>query len=85
MHDASDTTPQADPFVARSQEEADAEFEESLGIMAFQWGIPPLDAPRVLSEMDARGMEIAPDGIRYSDAAAVAVSLDIDPGHGEED
>ena len=77
-----DTTPQG---VARSQAEADAEYEESLSILRHAWGIDHTAAPAVLSEMDARGMDITPDGVKYSEAAAVAVALGADPGHGDHD
>ena len=71
------------PMIARTQAAADAEFEESLGIMRYQWGIDHASAPAVLSEMDARGMDTTPDGIKYSDACAVAAALGVDPGHGD--
>jgi hypothetical protein len=69
----------------RSQEEADREFEESLSIMRYQWGMDHAGAPTILSEMEARGMDIEPDGIRYSQASVVARSLGFDPGHGDDD
>lgn len=81
-----DTTPQDDPFIARSQEEADAEFEAAMDLVAHQWGMPAgAPAARVVSEMDARGMSIVPDEMSYQGAAACAIALGIDPGHGDED
>jgi hypothetical protein len=77
MSDEKDTTP---PATA-----ADIEFEESLSTLRYLWGIDHTAAPSVLSEMDARGMDITPDGVRYSDASAVAVALGVDPGHGDHD
>lgn len=80
------TTPPADPFVARSQEEADAEFEAAMDLVAHQWGIPAgAPAARVVSEMAGRGMSIVPDEMSYQEAAACAIALGIDPGHGDED
>ena len=69
----------------RSQEEADSEFEESLSILRYQWGMDHAGAPNILSEMEARGLDIEPDGIRYSQASVVARSLCLDPGHGDDD